>query len=169
MDMQVHYRDSLTNRLVENLPLLRAKMDLSQQDFANLIGIGRQTLNTIENKKSKMRWDTFLAIMLILTKSPVADELMGLVGLDYSDLNVIFDNNSTRSNIMSNENFQEKLWTDLQHEECTLRGIVPVPVGLKNGRCPKCNSINIRGAIITPTADEQDPNIVCLDCGYWWD
>lgn len=49
MDIQVQYRDSLINRLVENLPLLRVKMDLSQQDFANLIVIGRQTLNTIEN------------------------------------------------------------------------------------------------------------------------
>lgn len=144
-------------------------MDLSQQDFANLIGIGRQTLNTIENKKSKMRWDTFLAIMLILTKNPIADELMGLIGLDYADLNVILDSNNIRSNIMSSENLQDKLWTDSKHKDSTLRGIVPVPVGLRNCRCPKCNSINIKGAIITPSADEQDPNIVCLDCGYWWD
>ena len=35
--------------------------------------------------------------------------------------------------------------------------------------CPKCGSKNLTGAIITETADEQDPNILCLDCGYWRD
>lgn len=88
-----------------------------------------------------MRWDTFLVIMLILSKSSIADELMNLIGLDYADLNLIFESSCVRSNVVINENLQAKLWTDTKHEECTLRGIVPIPVGLKNCRCPKCKSI----------------------------
>ncbi|HEY8364871.1 MAG TPA: hypothetical protein VIK84_04795 [Haloplasmataceae bacterium] len=44
-----------------------------------------------------------------------------------------------------------------------------LPSGLKNACCPKCNSKNLTGAIITEFADEFDPNILCRDCGYWRD
>ena len=70
----------------------------------------------------------------------------------------------------SSENLLNNLWTDnINHKEVNLRGIVPLPVGYGNMKCPKCNSSNIKGAIILPSADEQDPNIVCIDCQYWWD
>ena len=65
---------------------------------------------------------------------------------------------------------REKMWTE--HEGCekqVLRGLTGLPVGLQEAKCPKCGSVKIRGALITSTADEQDPNIICCDCGYWWD
>lgn len=83
-------------------------------------------------------------------------------------INIILTTKTKRSTNM-NDSIFEKLWTDDKDKKYTLRGTVPVPVGLKNCRCPKCNSMNISGALITETADEQDPNIICLDCGYWWD
>ena len=48
-------------------------------------------------------------------------------------------------------------------------GICDLPVGCKNEKCQSCGGSNLKGAIITKTADEQDPNIICLDCGYWRD
>lgn len=64
----------------------------------------------------------------------------------------------------------QDLWTDnMLRTVNTIRGIVPLPVGWRNGRCPRCNSTNIKGILITETSDEQDPNLVCLNCGYWWD
>lgn len=52
-----------------------------------------------------------------------------------------------------------------------------VPIGLKNHPCPKCGKPTLSGAIIcTPdgrpvieSADDDDPNILCLSCGYWFD
>lgn len=65
---------------------------------------------------------------------------------------------------------EEIMWTDAGSDATyTLRGIVPLPTGYVGGICPKCKSTNIHGAIITPSSDEQDPNIICLDCGYWHD
>ena len=64
----------------------------------------------------------------------------------------------------------EKIWTDGNHKgAAAIRGMVSVPIGLKDHKCPKCQSENISGVLIMPTADEQDPNIICIDCGYWWD
>lgn len=42
---------------------------------------------------------------------------------------------------------------------------VPLPRGYKLAVCLICGSIHLIGALITENADEQDPNIVCKDCG----
>lgn len=65
---------------------------------------------------------------------------------------------------------ERKLWTDEKNTSSnTIRGIVPLPEGYKSSSCSKCGSYNIKGILLTPTSDEADPNIVCLDCGYWCD
>ena len=168
-DLQSADKDILTKKLVDNLPSLRAKMNVSQSELANMIGIGRQTLVAIENKKSKMRWDTFLALVLIFSKDRDASELIKLLGLHLQDIEIIIQDDIITRKGGWNMSL-DKIWTDSNYKgDTTLRGIVPVPIGLKGSKCPKCKSENIRGAIIMPTADEQDPNIICLDCGYWWD
>ncbi len=53
-----------------------------------------------------------------------------------------------------------------------MRGdLAELPLGYRGGthKCPKCGSRNLSGVIITGTADAADPNIICLDCYYWWD
>ena len=63
----------------------------------------------------------------------------------------------------------ENIWTDNKEDKRTLKGLCSLPVGYKDAQCPKCKSKKITGALITETADEQDPNILCLECGYWFD
>ena len=63
----------------------------------------------------------------------------------------------------------DKLWTDYESDYDTVRAVCPLPAGIKGSKCPKCGSKELTGALITPTADEQDPNILCKDCGYWRD
>jgi|GEM_PF-659114 len=162
-------KDALIKKLVDNLPTLRAKMNVSQSELSETIGIGRQTLVAIENKKSKMRWDTFLALVLVFSKDKDASELIKLLGLHLQDIEIkIRDDIIVRKGGLSMG--LDNIWTDNNYKgDTTLRGIVPVPIGLRGSPCPKCKSENIRGAIIMPTADEQAPNMICLDCGYWWD
>lgn len=50
--------------LTDELPVLRAKIGISQGDISNIIGISRQTYNAIETKKRKMSWNTFLSLIL---------------------------------------------------------------------------------------------------------
>lgn len=63
----------------------------------------------------------------------------------------------------------EKIWTDYESEYTEVKTTCSLPSGLVDTVCPKCGSANIVGAIITEDADESDPNILCLDCGYWRD
>lgn len=57
-------RDSLIEILTEELPVLRAKIGISQEEVSNIVGISRQTYNAIETGKRKMSWNTFLSLVL---------------------------------------------------------------------------------------------------------
>jgi len=48
-----------------------------------------------------------------------------------------------------------------------LRRVVPLPAGLKGSTCWNCASYRLTGALITETADDLDPNILCLACHHW--
>lgn len=56
-------RDKLIATLTDNLPLLRAKLDISQEEISNLVGISRQTYCSIESKKRSMSWPTYLSLV----------------------------------------------------------------------------------------------------------
>lgn len=43
---------------------------------------------------------------------------------------------------------------------------LPLPAGCKDERCPDCGG-KLTGALISPTADEADPDIFCPACGYY--
>ena len=162
-------KEEYVDSLIDNLPALRAKMGISQSELADMIGIGRQTLISLENKKGRLKWDTFLALVMVFSNDRDASGLLKLLGLHLQDIETkIQDDILVRKGVVNLS--LEKIWTDSNlTDEVTLRGIVPLPIGLKSCKCPKCQSRNVRGAIIMPTADEQDPNIICLDCGFWWD
>lgn len=46
-------KDKLIEILTDELPVLRAKIGISQGDISNIIGISRQTYNAIEKKREK--------------------------------------------------------------------------------------------------------------------
>lgn len=55
----------MISRLVDELPVLRTKMGVSQDELANMIGISRQTYSSLETRKRKMTWSIFLSLLLI--------------------------------------------------------------------------------------------------------
>jgi len=61
-----------------------------------------------------------------------------------------------------------EIWTDNPRDKRFLRSRVPLPIGLKESQCPNCGSYRLIGAIVTDTADELDPDVLCSKCGYWW-
>ncbi len=50
-------------RLREELPVLRAKAKLSQEEIARKIGVSRQTYSSIETGKREMTWTNFMALI----------------------------------------------------------------------------------------------------------
>lgn len=56
-------KDKYIDALADELPTLRAKADISQDDLARIIGISRQNYGWIERKDRKMSWNTYLSLV----------------------------------------------------------------------------------------------------------
>lgn len=52
--------DALTNEL----PALRAKVGISQDDLSRLIGVSRQTFGSVERGERQMSWNTYLSLIM---------------------------------------------------------------------------------------------------------
>lgn len=77
-------RDKYMERMAENLPTLRTKYSMTQEDLANLIGVSRSTIIFFEKKQRQMTWNTFLSLILVFSKN--SETLKLLKALDiYTD------------------------------------------------------------------------------------
>ena len=85
-------KDILIQNMVDNLPTLRKRLDMSQADLATKIGVGRSSLSSIENKKRSMTWNTFLSLILIFTKNKETDKLLNAMGIYTDELNDFIKN-----------------------------------------------------------------------------
>lgn len=56
-------KEELMSILRNELPVLRARLGISQAKLAEMIGISRQTYNVIENGKREMTWSIFLSLV----------------------------------------------------------------------------------------------------------
>ena len=73
-------RDVLINILTSELPVLRAKMGISQEDISKRVGISRQTYSLIESKKQKMTWVTFMALLAFFENNEGTKQLLTAIG-----------------------------------------------------------------------------------------
>ena len=81
------YREEEKARCVEllcdELPVLRARIKVSQAELARGVGISRQTYSLIETKKQKMTWVTFMAMIAFFSGYPkTRSELVSLGLID---------------------------------------------------------------------------------------
>ena len=67
--MESPEREVLIERMTDNLPVLRKKLRLSQEELAELIGSSRYTIVSIETRKRNMTWNTFLSLILLFDKN----------------------------------------------------------------------------------------------------
>ena len=77
-------KDELIKNMTENLPVLRAKLGITQEELAEKIGISRSTIVSIENKKREMTWNTFLSLILVFTKNEETNKLLNVMEI-YTD------------------------------------------------------------------------------------
>lgn len=79
-DIQEIDRERLIDILTEELPVLRAKIGLSQDDLSSIIGISRQTYSSIETKKRRMSWNTCLSLILFFENNENTNDLLKAIG-----------------------------------------------------------------------------------------
>lgn len=66
----------LIQTLTMNLPLLRAKLDITQEEISELVGISRQTYSSIESGKRMMSWQVYLALVLFFDANKTTHDLL---------------------------------------------------------------------------------------------
>ena len=71
-------------KITENLKVLRSKLDLTQGELAGKVGISRQTLVSIENRRREMSWNTFVALITVFRADSSTSELLDHFGI-YTD------------------------------------------------------------------------------------
>lgn len=87
-------KDALMKSLAEELPVLRAKIGLSQEDLSNMVGVSRQTYSAIETKKRKMSWNMYLALILIFDMNERTHDLLKAMDLFPEKLQRLFNTDS---------------------------------------------------------------------------
>ncbi len=63
----MHNRMKATSLFVEELPVLRLRIGISQDELADYVGISRQTLSSIELGKREITWHVFLSLVLFFS------------------------------------------------------------------------------------------------------
>jgi len=94
-------QDRLIEIITEELPVLRARLKISQDELSRRIGISRQTYSLIETKKQKMTWLTFMGLLAFFQNNPKTEVELRRIGL-ISD--VSFQSLIQRKNIREEKN-----------------------------------------------------------------
>lgn len=79
-------KDIYITRMAENLPVLRAKFGLTQEDLGAKIDVSRQTIVAIETRKRKMTWSVFLALITIFKRNEITSQLLDIFQINTNEL-----------------------------------------------------------------------------------
>ena len=89
--------------LADNLPVLRSKLNLSQQGLADIIGSSRQTISLIERGSREMMWDTCMSLTLLFISNDVTRALMPPLGIDINAMTDFLNQSSSASETEVNQ------------------------------------------------------------------
>ncbi len=67
-------KEDLIERLVHELPILRARVDMTQDEVGEMAGLSRQTYSALETRKRRMTWSNFMALLFVFYYNPVTRE-----------------------------------------------------------------------------------------------
>ena len=85
--MNTNQKELLIKNMTENLPTLRKRLGISQEELSEKVGVSRSTIAGIENKKRTMSWNMFLSLLLIFIKNEDTDRLLNVMGIYTDELN----------------------------------------------------------------------------------
>ena len=78
--------------MTDNLPTLRKKLNLSQEELSELIGVSRSTIAVIEGRKKVMSWNMFLSLLMVFTKNKETDKLLNVLEIYTDEFNNFIKN-----------------------------------------------------------------------------
>ena len=76
--------------MAENLPVLRAKLELTQSELAEVIGVSRQTIATSETGAREMSWSTFMSLLFLFRHNESTSVLLPVLGIFTPEISSLF-------------------------------------------------------------------------------
>ncbi len=86
-------RKEYMEKMAENLPTLRTKLNMTQEELAKLIGVSRSTVIMFEKKQRQMTWNTFLSLILIFSRNAETNKLLIALDIYNAELEQILEGN----------------------------------------------------------------------------
>lgn len=91
-------KDEYINKLLPQLATLRARVGVSQDELAGLVGISRQTYCLTESGSRSISWNTFLSIIMFYDYNSRTHDLIRSIGAFPEDLFYQFNLGQTSDN-----------------------------------------------------------------------
>ena len=82
--------------MAENLPVLRAKLNLTQTELADIIGVSRQTIASAETGAREMSWNTFISLLFLFVHNEPTNVLLPVLGIYTPELSNLFNATGVR-------------------------------------------------------------------------
>jgi len=79
-DFNEKTKKELMGILTNELKVLRAKAEITQQELADKLGVSRQTYGMIENKTQDMNWSQFLALTFLFRNNEDTKKMLEWIG-----------------------------------------------------------------------------------------
>lgn len=74
-------KEELIDKFIYELPILRARIDMTQDEISEIAGLSRQTYSAIETRKRKMTWSNFMAILFVFYFNPATRDSVESAGI----------------------------------------------------------------------------------------
>lgn len=84
-------KSELYNELIEEMPVLRARLGITQEVLAMKVGSSRQTVNSVENRKKDMTWQLFMAIMAVFNHDETTRKMLSDIPGFNEKLNIVLN------------------------------------------------------------------------------
>jgi len=91
MTISKEIKKELCMVLASNLSTIRAKVSISQEELALRLGITRQTITAIENKRRVMQWTTFVTLVLFFIRNDEVKTIMEVMGIYTTDVKKVLE------------------------------------------------------------------------------
>ena len=82
-------KERITEAFVELLPMLRARLNITQQELGERVGATRQTIMFAENKRRTLTWSMFLSLAFLFMMDPRTRPFLVASGVINEDMSEI--------------------------------------------------------------------------------